>query len=98
MRRIVRRGPSAGSGDARARPRLGCAAMNTRTATRAAPLDLDLIRAQVAELAAIDRPTATPGELTAAQWVAEALGEIGIEARLEREDSNGGGLGPPRPP
>jgi hypothetical protein len=63
----------------------------TRPSTAPSPrLDHELLRADVEELAAIHRPTATVGERRAAEWVAARLGEAGAPARLEEEDSNGG--------
>jgi hypothetical protein len=59
------------------------------TASEAAAA-VDRLRADVTALAAIDRATASPGELTAAQWVADELADLGVDVRLEREDSNGG--------
>ncbi len=53
-------------------------------------LDHGRLRAQVEALATIHRPTASEGERDAAEWVRSRLAETGIDARLEREDSNGG--------
>ncbi|MGH2952958.1 MAG: M28 family peptidase [Solirubrobacterales bacterium] len=55
-----------------------------------AHLDRDWLRAQVGELAAIERETASTGEREAAEWVAARLADVGAEARLEEEASNGG--------
>jgi hypothetical protein len=53
-------------------------------------LDTAWLRDEVEALSAIDRPTATPGEREAAEWVAGRLADAGAPARLEQEDSNGG--------
>ena len=39
----------------------------------------------VAELAAIERETATPGELEAAEWLIARLASLGATARIEEE-------------
>src|SRR5262245_27718239 len=68
--------------------------MATATTGAAAVLERELdparLRAEVEQLASIDRPTASEGEREAAEWVRARLVEAGVEARLEREDSNGG--------
>ena len=48
------------------------------------------LREEVAALSAIHRPTASEGELEAAEWVAARLVGADAPARLEEEDSNGG--------
>jgi hypothetical protein len=53
-------------------------------------LDTAWLRDEVEVLSAIDRPTATPGEREAAEWVAGRMADAGAPARLEEEDSNGG--------
>jgi hypothetical protein len=65
----------------------------TETAERAAApphLDSSWHRSLLDELCAIERETASPGEREAAQWVAEQLADVGADARLEEEVSNGG--------
>ena len=42
------------------------------------------------ELAAFERPSASPGERRAAQWIAERLGELGWPAVVEQESAHGG--------
>ncbi|MGH2985938.1 MAG: M28 family peptidase [Solirubrobacterales bacterium] len=59
------------------------------TGTTTAP-DRAALRAMLTELAAIERPTASPGEREAATWIAAHLSELGADARLEEENSNGG--------
>jgi len=60
-------------------------------APAAAPtVDEAWLRDRVAALASIHRPTATPGEREAAEWVAAELGSCGLAARLEEEESSGG--------
>lgn len=48
------------------------------------------LRDAIAHLAAIDRPSASPGEREAAQWIAARLGEFGCSARVEEERAHGG--------
>ena len=56
--------------------------------TRAAP-DRAALRAMVAELAAIDRPSASEGEREAAEWIVARLDELGADARIETEPAHG---------
>jgi peptidase M28-like protein len=48
------------------------------------------LRDAIAHLAAIHRPSASPGEREAAQWIAARLGEFGCAARVEQERAHGG--------
>ncbi|MBB4662465.1 M28 family peptidase [Conexibacter arvalis] len=48
------------------------------------------LRDAIAHLASIDRPSASPGELEAARWIAAQLSEWGCTARVEEERANGG--------
>jgi hypothetical protein len=48
------------------------------------------LRDAIAHLSAIDRPSASPGECEAAQWIAARLGEFGCTARVEQERAHGG--------
>jgi Peptidase family M28 len=48
------------------------------------------LRDAIAHLAAIDRPSASPGEREAAQWIAAQLSEFGCSARVEEERAHGG--------
>jgi len=50
----------------------------------------DELRGLVERLAAIDRPSASPGERHAAELIAAELGSAGAEARLEEETAHGG--------
>ena len=43
----------------------------------------------IEQLAAIERPSASPGEQRAAQWIVERLGDSGIPARIEAEAAHG---------
>src|SRR5687768_642013 len=43
----------------------------------------------VRHLAALERPSASPGEREAAEWIAAALGELGLEAAVEEERAHG---------
>jgi hypothetical protein len=45
----------------------------------------DELRRDVAHLAAIERPSASPGEREAAEWIAGRLREAGLEPRVEEE-------------
>lgn len=61
------------------------------SSTVAAPRDRDRdrLRSLVAELAAIDRPSASEGEREAAEWVLARLAELGAEGRIETERAHG---------
>jgi hypothetical protein len=48
------------------------------------------LRQAIAHLAAIDRPSASPGEREAAQWIAAQLAEFGCGVRVEEERAHGG--------
>lgn len=48
------------------------------------------LRQAIAHLATIDRPSASPGEREAAQWIAAQLEEFGCEVRVEEERAHGG--------
>jgi len=48
------------------------------------------LRQAIAHLAAIDRPSASPGEHEAAQWIAAQLAEFGCDVRVEQERAHGG--------
>jgi hypothetical protein len=48
------------------------------------------LRQAIAHLAAIDRPSASPGEREAAQWIAARLAELGCRVRVEEERAHGG--------
>jgi len=54
----------------------------------------DRLRTQLSELAAIDRPSASPGERRAADWVLARLVEHGARGRIETEGAHGGYWGP----
>ena len=51
--------------------------------------DEDWLRARLAELAAIERPSASEGEREAAEWIVTRLAELGAEARIEAERAHG---------
>jgi hypothetical protein len=53
------------------------------------PPDEGRLRRDVEELSAIDRPSASPGERQAAEWLVTRLAEHGAEARIEVEDGHG---------
>ena len=48
------------------------------------------LRQAIAHLAAIERPSASPGEHEAAQWIAAQLAEFGCSVRVEEERAHGG--------
>lgn len=48
------------------------------------------LRQAIAHLAAIDRPSASPGEHEAARWIAAQLAEFGANVRIEEERAHGG--------
>jgi len=47
------------------------------------------LRSRLEELERIDRPSASDGELEAAEWIVDRLGETGVEARIEIESAHG---------
>src|SRR3954463_13277277 len=48
------------------------------------------LRADVEHLSAIERPSASPGERLAAEWIAERLRAAGLDPRIEEERATGG--------
>lgn len=48
------------------------------------------LRQAIAHLASIERPSASPGEHEAAQWIAAQLAEFGCSVRVEEERAHGG--------
>ncbi len=48
------------------------------------------LRRAIVHLAAIDRPSASPGEREAAEWIAAQLAEFGCAVRVEQERAHGG--------
>ena len=48
------------------------------------------LEAAVHHLASIERPSASPGEREAAEWIAARLRRLGAEARIEEERAHGG--------
>jgi hypothetical protein len=59
------------------------------TARAAFEPDAASLRADVEALSAIHRPSASPGERQAAEWLVARLAEHGAEARIEVEDGHG---------
>lgn len=53
------------------------------------PVDAGWLRGLLSELEQIDRPSASPGELRAAEWMRGQFGEVGATARIERESAHG---------
>lgn len=47
------------------------------------------LRSRLEELEKIDRPSASAGELEAAEWIVDRLRETGVEARIETESAHG---------
>ena len=56
---------------------------------RALRPDAERLRRDVEELSAIHRPSASPGEREAAEWLVSRLAEHGAEGRIEVEDGHG---------
>lgn len=52
--------------------------------------DRSHLRQAIAHLAAIDRPSASPGEHEAARWIAAQLEEFGCAVQVEEERAHGG--------
>ena len=48
------------------------------------------LRQAIAHLSTIDRPSASPGEHEAAQWIGAQLAEFGCSVRIEEERAHGG--------
>jgi hypothetical protein len=70
--------------------RLGFRAVAEPTAAiPASHLDRAWHRALLDELCAIDRPSASPGEREAAEWLLAELAELGIEGRIESDPAHG---------
>ena len=61
----------------------------TRVAAGEAHLDSAWHRELLDALCAIERPSASPGERRAAEWLAGRLGHLGVQARIEAEPSHG---------
>ena len=53
------------------------------------PPDPSRLRAVVEHLQAIERPSASPGERRAAEWIRDRLAELGCRARVEQERATG---------
>jgi len=53
------------------------------------PPDPDRLRRTIEHLAAIERPSASPGEHAAAEWIAARLSALGAPARVEAEPAHG---------
>ena len=52
-------------------------------------VDRSWLRRRLASLAAIERPSASPGEREAAEWLVASLADEGTEARIEAEGAHG---------
>src|SRR6478735_7501946 len=61
----------------------------TATAGAFPYLDSGWHRRLLDELCAIERPSASPGEREAAEWLAAELRQLGIDARIESEPAHG---------
>src|SRR2546423_15121293 len=70
------------------------------TATTGASPHLDSAwhRRLLDELCAIERPSASPGEREAAEWLGAELRHLGIEAEIESEPAHGPFWWPPGTP
>jgi len=55
----------------------------------AEPPDAQVLAEPVRHLAAVDRPSASPGERQAAEWIAARLRELGCPTRVEEERAHG---------
>jgi hypothetical protein len=53
------------------------------------PVEIERLRRTVEHLAEMDRPSASPGEHAAAEWIAGQLSELGASARVETERAHG---------
>ena len=51
--------------------------------------DREWLGARLADLSAIDRPSASAGERRAAEWIVERFSELGAVARIESERAHG---------
>src|SRR5918999_745570 len=58
-------------------------------ATRLGTPDEAWLRGLLEELEAIDRPSASPGERQAAQWLVARFAELGADPRVEGERAHG---------
>src|SRR6266511_2534889 len=65
------------------------ASASTQAGDPGAAFDAARLRRDVEELAAIYRPSASPGERRAAEWLVDRLAEHGAEARVEVDDAHG---------
>jgi len=63
--------------------------LKSMPASSADPSADQRLRTLLGELAAIERPSASAGELEAAEWIVSRLAAVGAEARLEREPAHG---------
>jgi hypothetical protein len=52
-------------------------------------LDMEWVRSMLEELEQIERPSASPGERQAAEWLVAKFAELGLEARIEEEPAHG---------
>ncbi len=60
-----------------------------RLVSRGAEERAGWLRSRLEQLEKIDRPSASAGELEAAQWIVAQLEELGAEARIEMEPAHG---------
>lgn len=56
---------------------------------RLGDVDPSWLRGLLEEIERIDRPSASPGEREAAEWIRDRLAELGAKARIERESAHG---------
>ncbi len=61
---------------------------SSETAARTAPGEAKL-RSWLADLAAIERPSASEGEREAGEWIVNRIADLGAEARIETERAHG---------
>ena len=68
---------------------MGERACSDRVSAVQAGTDIAWLRSRLEELERIDRPSASPGEREAAEWLAGQFAELGLEARIEAERAHG---------
>jgi hypothetical protein len=68
---------------------MGTSAASAREKTKASHLDQAWLRELVEGLSAIDRPSASPGEREAAEWLLARLDEHGVKGQIESEPAHG---------
>ncbi len=70
-------------------PASGKATPSRVPVTEVAPGSRDWLEDRLRRLERIERPSASPGERVAAEWIVDQLGELGASARIETESAHG---------